>query len=121
MNINDIVMIHTFDDGNQRFRNYPNEWKVTDVRYNGGKLELVNNSDNEVLIYSISAWKVRLNIADSDSDSDYGTEADSDNGTEADTTNSDTTNSDTTNSDTTNSDHSTTSDTLTNSDTTTSN
>ena len=79
MNINDIIIIHTFDDGNQRFRNFPNEWKVTKVMYNGGKLELVNNIDNEVQIYSISTWKVRLNIADYDN--------------EAATTNSSTTNS----------------------------
>jgi hypothetical protein len=91
MNINDIVIIHTFDDGNQRFRNFPNEWKVTDVMYNGGKLELVNNSDNEVEIYSISAWKVRLNIADSDN----ATEADSDNDNHS-TTSDTSRNSDTT-------------------------
>ena len=66
MNINDIIIIHTFDDGNQRFINFPNEWKVTKVMYNGGKLELVNNIDNEVQIYSISTWKVRLNIEECD-------------------------------------------------------
>ena len=62
MNINDKISIHTFDDGNLRFINFPNEWTVTDIRYNGGKLELVNTIYNEVKIYSISTWKVRLNI-----------------------------------------------------------
>ena len=86
MNINDKISIHTFDDGNLRFINFPNEWTVTDIRYNGGKLELVNTIYNEVKIYSISTWKVRLNIEHSDK--------------EAITTNATTTNATTTNSET---------------------
>jgi hypothetical protein len=59
MEIDTIVMIHTFDDGNTRFKYYNNEWKIKNIMYNGGKLELVNKTDNEVCIYSISSWKTR--------------------------------------------------------------
>jgi len=60
MKIDDLIMIHTFDDGNQRYKMYCNEWKITNIMYNGGKLELLNVKDNDVKIYSISSWKTRL-------------------------------------------------------------
>jgi hypothetical protein len=60
MNINDIVEIRTFDDGNQRFQHYTNKWKIMEKMYNGGKLKLMNCEQNDIIIYSISSWKARL-------------------------------------------------------------
>jgi len=60
MNINDIVEIRTYDDGNQRFQHYTNKWKIIEKMYNGGKLKLMNCEQNEIIINSISAWKVYL-------------------------------------------------------------
>ena len=60
MNINDIVEIRTFDDGNQRFQHYTNKWKIMEKMFNGGKLKLMNCEKNDIIINSISAWKVYL-------------------------------------------------------------
>ena len=60
MNIGTEVEIHTFDDGNQRYQEYNNKWKIMEKMYNGGKLKLMNCDKNEIIIYSISSWKVRL-------------------------------------------------------------
>lgn len=60
MNINDIVEIRTYDDGNQRFKHYENKWKIIDKMYNGGKLKLMNCNKNDIFINSISTWKVYL-------------------------------------------------------------
>jgi len=62
MNINDIVEIRTFDDGNQRFQHYTNKWKIMEKMYNGGKLKLMNCDQNDIIINSISAWKTRIMI-----------------------------------------------------------
>ena len=61
MNINDIVEIRTYDDGNQRFQHYTNKWKIMEKMYNGGKLKLMNCEQNDIIINSISAWKTKLN------------------------------------------------------------
>ena len=60
MNNGDIVLIHTSDDGNHRFKMYDNEWKIINIMYNGGKLELSNCKDTNIKINSISSWKTRL-------------------------------------------------------------
>ena len=60
MNIGDIVLIHTFDDGNSRFKMYCNKWRIDTIMYNGGKLKLVNSIDGEIQLNSISTWKTRL-------------------------------------------------------------
>ena len=60
MNIGTIVEIHTFDDGNQRYKNYSNKWIVEEVMYNGGKLKLKNEENTSIIIMSISSWKVRI-------------------------------------------------------------
>ena len=62
MNINTIIEIHTFDDGNQRYKQYNNKWKIMEKMFNGGKLKLMNCEQNDIIINSISAWKTRLSI-----------------------------------------------------------
>lgn len=55
-----IVEIHTFDDGNQKYNQYKNRWIIEDIMYNGGKLKLKNDDNKEIIINSISTWKVKL-------------------------------------------------------------
>ena len=52
--------IIVFDDGNDEFKSFPNEWKITKKMFNGGKVELTNIHDNTIKIKSISAWKTRV-------------------------------------------------------------
>ena len=60
MNINTIIEIHTFDDGKEIYKQYTNKWKIIGKMFNGGKLKLMNCEKNDIIINSISAWKVRL-------------------------------------------------------------
>jgi len=60
MNCGTIVKIHTFDDGNKRYKHYKNKWTIQEVMYNGGKLKLKNDDNTEIIINSISSWKVRI-------------------------------------------------------------
>ena len=62
MNCGTIVEIHTFDDGNQMYKQYKNKWIIEELKYNGGKLKLKNEENNDIIIYSISSWKVRIPI-----------------------------------------------------------
>jgi hypothetical protein len=62
MNIDTIVEIHTFDDGNQRFKAFDNKWKIIDTMFNGGKLKLMNCDQNDIIIFSISSWKTKPNF-----------------------------------------------------------
>ena len=55
-----IVEIHTFDDGNQKFRHYKNIWIIEDLMFNGGKTKLKNSDNHEIIIMSISSWKVNV-------------------------------------------------------------
>ncbi len=57
--MNPIVMITVFDDGNDEFKSFINEWKITKKMFNGGKVELTNVHDNTIKLKSISAWKTR--------------------------------------------------------------
>ena len=50
-----IYTINTFDDGNERFQQYPNSWlKYGEWR---GKIALVNALNPKIRIESISEWK----------------------------------------------------------------
>ena len=60
MNINTIIEIHTFDDGNQRYKEFNNKWKILEMMFNGGKLKLINCEKDDIIICSISTWKTRL-------------------------------------------------------------
>lgn len=62
MNCGTIVEIHTFDDGNQMYKQHKNKWIIEELKYNGGKLKLKNEENNDIIIYSISSWKVRIPI-----------------------------------------------------------
>jgi hypothetical protein len=62
MNCGTMVEIYTFDDGNQRYKHYKNKWIIEEVMYNGGKLKLKNEDNKEIVINSISSWKVRIPI-----------------------------------------------------------
>ena len=57
--LNKHVRIIIFDDGNIPFQSFNNIWKVTNIKFNGDKLELENYIDSTLKISSISAWKVR--------------------------------------------------------------
>ena len=50
--------IHTFDDGNHSYQYYENEWYIIGTN-NKGKYRLKNVTE-EVIIDSISAWKVTM-------------------------------------------------------------
>lgn len=55
----DICLIHTFDDGYQNYKNkYENLWYI--ISTNKGKYRLKNIKSPEIIINSISSWKVRL-------------------------------------------------------------
>lgn len=55
-----ICKINVFDDGNQDLKNsYENIWLIIGTN-NRGKIRLQNIIDNEVILSSISAWKVEL-------------------------------------------------------------
>ena len=60
MEIGTIIEIHTFDDGNQRYKAFNNKWKIIDTMFNGGKLKLMNCENDDIIIYSISTWKTKL-------------------------------------------------------------
>lgn len=57
MNSGILVQINTFDDGNDKYTQYPNEWMIIGSMFGGGKLKLKNLIRNDVVINSISAWK----------------------------------------------------------------
>ena len=59
--LNRIIL---FDDGNQRYREYPNKWIITSSKMYGSKLTLRNFIFQKIKIESISSWKVvrRLNF-----------------------------------------------------------
>ena len=55
---NSIKKIITFDDGNQKYENEPNQWlKIGHWREHPEKIILINNTSN-AYISSISNWKV---------------------------------------------------------------
>ena len=60
MNCGTIVEIHTFDDGNHMYKQHKNKWIIEEMMYNGGKLKLKNEENSDIIIYSISSWKVRI-------------------------------------------------------------
>lgn len=50
--------INTFDDGNQKYKEFINEWIIIDVMKYGGKLKIQNSINPKIIINSISRWKV---------------------------------------------------------------
>lgn len=55
---NSLKKIITFDDGNQKYENEPNQWlKIGHWREHPEKIILINNTSN-AYISSISNWKV---------------------------------------------------------------
>ena len=55
---NKFVEIYVFDDGNEKYREYTNKWVIVDRMFEGDKLKLVNLTNKDIIIGSISAWKV---------------------------------------------------------------
>ena len=53
-----ILEICVFDDGNEKFKNMNNKWIIVDRMFGGDKLKLVNVGNENIIINSISAWKV---------------------------------------------------------------
>ena len=68
-----LYSIQVFDDGRSEYKDYPNVWRVTGKKFNGGKLVLQNVSKPEVKIGSISSWKVKLIESDQGLRSTKGT------------------------------------------------
>ena len=58
--LNKQVKVNIFDDGNISVPKQNNIWRVTDIIFNGNKLQLENCIDPTINIPSISAWKVRI-------------------------------------------------------------
>tara|TARA_B110000879_G_C11039790_1_gene458348 strand:- start:133 stop:363 length:231 start_codon:yes stop_codon:yes gene_type:complete len=54
-----IIHLHLFDDGNEKYKQYENEW-VLFGKWKG-KIALFNAFDENVTIYSISEWKTSNN------------------------------------------------------------
>ena len=52
-----FVSIQVFDDGRNKFKQYPNKWLILETKFNGGKLLLQNTFDKEQVINTISTWK----------------------------------------------------------------
>lgn len=52
-----FVKIYVFDDGNDKYKDYINKWKIIDYMFNGDKLKLMNINNVNVIINSISTWK----------------------------------------------------------------
>lgn len=55
---NYLNRIIVFDDGNNRYREYPNKWIITSSKMYGTKLTLRNFIFQQIKINSISSWKV---------------------------------------------------------------
>ena len=53
-----IYKISCFDDGREKYKDYPNEWIVFGKWR--GKTALVNAVFNNIIIDSISRWKLQL-------------------------------------------------------------
>ena len=54
---NHPVIVHTFDDSNEKYKQYDNCWIVFGKWE--GKVALYNRYDENVIIQSISKWKTR--------------------------------------------------------------
>jgi hypothetical protein len=54
-----FVSIQVFDDGRNKFKQYPNKWLILETKFNGGKLLLQNTFDKEQVINTISSWKTK--------------------------------------------------------------
>ena len=52
-----IYRIEKFDDGNNNYSKYFNEWVIYG-RLGGGKVSIMNNKENNIIIKSISQWKL---------------------------------------------------------------
>jgi hypothetical protein len=59
-----VFTINVFDDGNERYKDYKNEWSLSG-RWRG-KISLVNKDDPNIKIDSISAWKVSGDVKKDD-------------------------------------------------------
>ena len=58
MTIGHLYIINVFDDGNEKYQYYPNKWVIIDTMYDGGKVRLQNKINSEIIINSISRWKI---------------------------------------------------------------
>ena len=59
LQINDVVTINVFDDGNQDLKNEGNLWKITNFKFNKGKSIIKHLSNENIKERSISSWKLR--------------------------------------------------------------
>ena len=59
LQINDIVIINVFDDGNQDLKHETNMWKIKNFKFNKGKSVIKHISNENIKERSISSWKLR--------------------------------------------------------------
>ncbi len=52
----DIYKLIIYDDGNEKYEQYENMWLISG-QWNG-KVELINRTNSEIKINSISKWKI---------------------------------------------------------------
>ena len=53
-----IIHLHIFDDGNEKYKQYENSWILFGTWK--GKIALFNAFDDNVIIQSISEWKTMV-------------------------------------------------------------
>ena len=58
VNENLMMKICVFDDGNEKYENEYNRWIIVDRMFGGDKLKLIHAGNQNIVINSISAWKV---------------------------------------------------------------
>lgn len=53
-----LYKINTYDDGNDKYKRYANKWIIMETMFDGGKVKLKNKINTEIVINSISSWKI---------------------------------------------------------------
>jgi len=60
--INQIVKINVFDDGRREFEQYINQWKITKVMFEGGKIVGDRASSFLACVFLYAFMKIRAKI-----------------------------------------------------------
>tara|TARA_E500000331_G_C16858318_1_gene540876 strand:+ start:324 stop:620 length:297 start_codon:yes stop_codon:yes gene_type:complete len=66
----ELYKVNNFDDGNGKYSQLDNQWRIYGEGFNGGKVALINRYLDDNRIESISRWKINFieddNIQDND-------------------------------------------------------
>ena len=57
VNSNKTYIINTYDDGNEKYKSYTNLWTIIATNKRG-KVQVMNDTNTNVIINSISEWKL---------------------------------------------------------------